>query len=56
MQGSGISVGSKSYLDSIKRNLALAKSKIKGYGYYFDFLQKNEPELIAGQYARSTLW
>lgn len=43
-----LSVGSKSYLDSIKRNLALAKSKIKGYGYYFDFLQKNEPELIAG--------
>ncbi|HNQ42851.1 MAG TPA: tetratricopeptide repeat-containing sensor histidine kinase, partial [Candidatus Cloacimonadota bacterium] len=43
------SVGSRNYLDSIKRNLALAKSKIKGFGYYFEFLQANEPELIAGQ-------
>jgi len=41
-------IGNTKYLDSIKRNLALAKSKIRGFGYYFKFLQESEPELIDG--------
>ena len=41
-------IGSTKYNDSIQRNLALAKSKIKGFGYYFKFIQENEPELING--------
>jgi signal transduction histidine kinase/tetratricopeptide (TPR) repeat protein/KaiC/GvpD/RAD55 family RecA-like ATPase len=43
------SIGSDSYLDSINRNLALAKSKIKGFGYYYDYIIKKEPELIKGK-------
>jgi signal transduction histidine kinase/tetratricopeptide (TPR) repeat protein len=43
------SVGSLNYLDSVKRNLALAKSKIKGYGHFFEFILDNEPELIKGK-------
>lgn len=34
--------------DSINRNLALAKSKIKGYGYYYQFIVQMEPKLIEG--------
>lgn len=44
-----LSIGSFNYLDSVKRNLALAKSKIKGYGHYFAFIMDNEPELIKGK-------
>lgn len=43
-----LSIGSKKYLDSIQRNLALAKSKIGGFAYYYKFIQENEPELITG--------
>jgi signal transduction histidine kinase/tetratricopeptide (TPR) repeat protein len=42
------SIGSTAYLDSVKRNLALAKSKIKGFGHYHLFLKEHEPELING--------
>ena len=42
-------IGSDSYSKSIKRNLALAKSKIKGFGHYLRFLQEHEPELIKGK-------
>lgn len=41
-------VGRASYKDSVKRNLALTKSKIKGFGYYFDYILQNEPDLIKG--------
>lgn len=37
-----------SYLKSVQRNLALAKSKIIGFGHYFRFIQESEPELIEG--------
>jgi signal transduction histidine kinase/serine/threonine protein kinase len=43
-----LSKGSTNYLQSVKRNLALAKSKIKGFGHYFRFIEENEPELIEG--------
>lgn len=43
------SINSNTYLNSVKRNLALAKSKIKGYGHYLLFLQEHEPELIEGR-------
>ncbi len=43
-----LSKGSTNYLQAVKRNLALAKSKIKGFGHYFKFIQENEPELIEG--------
>ena len=36
------------YLVSIERNLALAKSKIIGFGHYYKFISKNEPKLIEG--------
>ena len=42
------SIGSTKYADSIQRNLALAKSKIKGFGHYFQFIQESEPELMSG--------
>ncbi len=35
-------------LDRIVRNLALAKSKIIGFGHYYMFLQQHEPRLIDG--------
>lgn len=44
-----LSKGSTNYLQSVKRNLALAKSKIIGFGHYFRFIEDNEPELIEGQ-------
>jgi len=44
-----LSKGSTTYLASVKRNLALAKSKIKGFGHYFRFIVENEPDLIEGQ-------
>lgn len=43
------SIGNERYLNSVKRNLALAKSKIKGFGYYLLFLQEHEPQLIKGK-------
>jgi len=43
-----LSIKSQSYLKSVERNLALAKSKIKGFGYYFKFIQDFEPDLIKG--------
>lgn len=42
-----LSKESTNYLQSVKRNLALAKSKIKGFGHYFSFIMDNEPELIS---------
>ncbi|MDP3113350.1 MAG: protein kinase [Candidatus Cloacimonadaceae bacterium] len=42
------SVGSTRYLDAIQRNLALAKSKIIGFGYYLSFIKENEPQLLEG--------
>lgn len=43
-----MSKNSKTYLLSVQRNLALAKSKIKGFGHYFRFIQESQPELIEG--------
>lgn len=43
-----LSKHSTQYLKSVERNLALAKSKIKGFGYYFQFISEMQPELIAG--------
>lgn len=44
-----LSVNGTMFLDSIMRNLALARSKIKGFGYYYSFISENEPELIKGK-------
>ncbi|MDD2542855.1 MAG: protein kinase [Candidatus Cloacimonetes bacterium] len=43
------SIGSNAYLSSVQRNLALAKSKIKGYGHYLEFLNEHEPQLTEGK-------
>ena len=43
-----LSKGSDAYLQAVKRNLALAKSKIEGFGHYYSFILENEPELMAG--------
>lgn len=43
-----MSKNSTNFLQSVQRNLALAKSKIIGFGHYFRFIQENEPELIEG--------
>lgn len=43
-----LSVKGSKYLDVIQRNLALAKSKIIGFGHYYKFIKKNEPKLIEG--------
>ncbi len=43
-----LSVKSVRFLDSIERNLALAKSKIDNFGHYYRFIQDSEPELING--------
>ncbi|HOH78342.1 MAG TPA: ATP-binding protein [Candidatus Cloacimonadota bacterium] len=43
------SIGSTQYLVSIQRNLALAKSKIKGFGYFYRFISDIEPQLMQGQ-------
>jgi len=42
------SLKTKKYEDVVIRNLALAKSKIKGFGHYYQFISKNEPRLIEG--------
>ncbi len=42
-------IESLEYTYSIENNLALAKSKIKGFGHYYNFIQKTNPELIEGQ-------
>lgn len=42
------SINSTRHLQSILRNLALAKSKIHGFGYYFQFIQETDPKLIEG--------
>lgn len=39
---------STKYLDSIKVNLALAKSKIKNFRYYLDYISVQEPHLSDG--------
>lgn len=39
------SINRDSYTDAIARNLALAKSKIKGFGYYYDYIIQKEPDL-----------
>ena len=36
------------YLVSIERNLALAKSKIIGFGHYYNFIAQREPKLVQG--------
>jgi len=43
-----IEMGSTKYLESIQMNLALAKSKIKNFGLYLDFIKENEPRLLDG--------
>ena len=42
------SVKSDKYLDTIQRNLALARSKIIGFGHYYKFITASEPKLIDG--------
>lgn len=49
-----LSKKSSTYLLSVQRNLALAKSKIIGFGHYFRFIQDSEPELIAGNIREMT--
>ncbi len=41
-----LSVKSDRFLDSIQRNLALVKSKIKNFGNYYEFIIQNEPQLV----------
>jgi signal transduction histidine kinase/serine/threonine protein kinase len=43
-----VSLKAGKYLDSIVRNLALAKSKIIGFGHYYKFIIEHEPSLING--------
>lgn len=43
-----LSVNSDKFLDSIQRNLALAKSKINNFSYYHSFIETTSPELING--------
>lgn len=43
------SISSVTYIDSIQRNLALAKSKIKGFGHYYEFILESQPELTRGK-------
>lgn len=43
------SIRSDSWMDSVKRNMALAKSKIKGFGYYYEYIIEQEPELLKGK-------
>ncbi len=42
------SINSTRHHQNILRNLALAKSKIHGFGYYFKFIQEANPKLIEG--------
>ncbi len=43
---------SKSFFDSIINNLAIAKSRIHNFNYYFSFIKENMPELIKGKIER----
>ncbi len=43
-----LSIGSTKFLSSIQMNLALVKSKIKDFGYYYKFIKENEPKILAG--------
>ncbi|MCB5262347.1 MAG: ATP-binding protein [Candidatus Cloacimonetes bacterium] len=43
------SINSEIYMDSVKRNLALAKSKIKGFGHYYGYIMEQKPELTKGK-------
>ncbi len=43
------SVNNDTYLESVKRNMALAKSKIKGFGHYYEYILEQEPELTKGK-------
>jgi len=43
-----LSINSTKFLDSIQMNLALVKSKIKNFGYYYSFIKENEPKLLDG--------
>jgi signal transduction histidine kinase/serine/threonine protein kinase/tetratricopeptide (TPR) repeat protein len=38
----------KPFLESIVINMAIARSKIKNFGYYYGFVKKNQPELTEG--------
>ncbi|MFA7028668.1 MAG: ATP-binding protein [Candidatus Cloacimonadaceae bacterium] len=42
------SLKAKNYKNIVIRNLALAKSKIIGFGHYYQFISKHEPKLIEG--------
>ncbi len=42
-------IESVEYTDSINNNLALAKSKIKGFGHFYRFIEHTCPELIEGK-------
>ncbi|HCX60551.1 MAG TPA: hypothetical protein DG355_07805, partial [Candidatus Cloacimonas sp.] len=43
------SIGSVTYIDAVQRNLALAKSKIMGFGHYYEFILESHPELTRGK-------
>lgn len=43
-----LSVQSTRYLDSIQRNLALAKSKTNSFSHYYQFIREVEPKLMDG--------
>ncbi len=43
------SVNNHTFMESVKRNMALAKSKIKGFGHYYDYILQQEPELTKGK-------
>lgn len=43
------SVNNDFYMDSVKRNMALAKSKIKGFGHYYEYIMDQKPELTKGK-------
>ena len=43
------SIGSDHWMDAVKRNMALAKSKIKGFGHYYEYIIEHEPELLKGK-------
>ncbi len=44
-----LKIENKHFLNSIINNLAIAKSRIHNFNYYFSFIKKNVPELIEGK-------
>jgi signal transduction histidine kinase/serine/threonine protein kinase len=49
-----IRLENKPFLQSIIINMAIARSKIKNYGYYYGFVKKNQPEMIEGKITQIT--